>query len=344
MIPTFNIGSGEGLTASLQLQNTTRFSTEDIYVFDITANSSVFIVSGSNHEIKLYDRNSLRVDCVLSFHWDTITKVKAHKENFLLSSSKDASVALWDLRSPGGPVQVFRASRTEPLLAFDFNSSETILAAATELVHNDAKIIFWDTRQNNSIAGQFAESHNDDITQLHFHPSIPSKMLSGSTDGLICNYDITNFDEDEALVGVINSGSSVHKAGYFGPQADYVYCLTHIETFSIWSEKETSLLCNFGDLRQLSALNNNTVLDYAIDCYYDQPNQRLFVLGGSNSGDISIIHVSVNQLDICQNLRGGHTEVVRGVFWDPRANLMLSGGEDSNLSYWSAPINNCRRR
>ncbi|CAG8627141.1 7912_t:CDS:2, partial [Ambispora leptoticha] len=311
----FNVSSGEGLTASLQLQGTTCFSTADTYVFDVIANSS-----------------------------NTITKVKAQKENFLLSSSRDANVALWDLRTPGGPAKVFRASGTEPLLAFDINSNETILAAATELVQEDAKIIFWDVRQNNSIVGQFVESHNDDITQLHFHPSIPSKMLSGSTDGLICNYDITNFDEDEAIVGVVNSGSSIHKTGYFGPQAEFIYCLTHIETFSLLSEKDATLLCNFGDIRQLSSSNNNIVLDYAIDCYYDQINQRLFLLGGSNSGDINIIHVSVNQLEICQILRGGHTEIVRGVFWDPQANIILSGGEDSKLSYWSAPINNHRPR
>lgn len=71
--------------------------------------------------------------------------------------------------------------------------------------------------------------------KIECHPSIPSQMISASTDGLINNYDVMDFDEQEALISVMNSGSSVTKAGYFGPEAEYVYCLTHIETFSLFT-------------------------------------------------------------------------------------------------------------
>jgi WD repeat-containing protein 89 len=87
---------------------------------------------------------------------------------------------------------------------------------------------------------EFIDSHNDDITQVKFHPISPSQLITGSVDGLICSFDLKNFKEDNELVGVINSGSSINRAGYFG-NAEYVYCLTHNETFSLWSASE---VCN----------------------------------------------------------------------------------------------------
>ena len=74
------------------------------------------------------------------------------------------------------------------------------------------------------------ESHNDDITDITFHPMHPNRLLSGSTDGLISIFDTTIHDEEDALVQVINHGS-VHKAGYLAEDA--VYALSHDEHFSV---------------------------------------------------------------------------------------------------------------
>ncbi|CAG8608195.1 2128_t:CDS:2 [Paraglomus brasilianum] len=316
----------------LSLIYRTRFSTADVYIFDITANSSSYIVSGSQNEIKLYDRQTLNNTRVLPFHKEPITKIKSQGDFYLISSSKDGRIAFWDLRVANEPSIVYQATHAEPLLSFDVNFSETLLAAGTELVAEDAKIIFWDIRAS-SIITEFTESHSDDVTNLQFHPISASRLLTGAEDGIVCNYDISNFDEDEALVSVINSESTVHKAGYFGPQGEYVYCLTHTETFGLWSI-ESDALCNFGDVRSFSS-HGVCSIDYIIDCYYNNNTQRLYLLGGSNGGDISIIHVVVDELQFCQVLKGGHTEVVRSICWDPEINTLLSGGEDSMLSLWA---------
>jgi len=121
-----------------------------------------------------------------------------------------------------------------PLCSFDINSNEAMIAAGTELVVSEAKLMFFDTRQTKQMA-EFVESHNDDITHIQCHPTIPTQLISASTDGLVCNYSVEQFDEDEAILSVINSGSSVNRAGYFGPNSEYVYCLTHIETLSLHS-------------------------------------------------------------------------------------------------------------
>lgn len=94
-----------------------------------------------------------------------------------------------------------------------------------------------DLRNPSSVYAEFIESHNDDITQAKFHPISPTQLITGSVDGLICNFNLNSFKEDKDLVGVINSGSSINRAGYFG-NAEYVYCLTHNETFSLWGAPE----------------------------------------------------------------------------------------------------------
>ncbi|CAG8443118.1 17870_t:CDS:2 [Acaulospora morrowiae] len=301
------------------------------YIFDISATSTFCVVSGSNHELHSwnYNNDSLSFNGKLAFHTDTVTKLKIHKDHLLISSSKDGRIAIWDLRVPNSePVQVLQAGKREPLLSFDVNNLDTILAAGTELFNEDAKIIFWDLR-NSSIMSQFVESHNDDITQIQFHPTSPSQLISGSVDGLICSFDLKNFDEDNELSGVINSSSSISKAGYFGSDGEYVYCLTHTETFSLWGASECNLLCDFGDVRQSSV-----PIDYAIDCQFDSSTNRLFLFTGSQTGVLGVLHVAVNELQLCQTLSGGHSEIIRSVFWNPKTNIFLTGGEDAKLCLW----------
>ena len=45
----------------------------------------------------------------------------------------------------------------------------------------------------------FDESHNDDVTKLEFHPDIPTLLLAGSLDGILCIYDLAKENEEEAI-------------------------------------------------------------------------------------------------------------------------------------------------
>lgn len=135
--------------------------------------------------------------------------------------------------------------------------------------------------------------------KIECHPSIPSQMISASTDGLINNYDVMDFDEQEALISVMNSGSSVTKAGYFGPEAEYVYCLTHIETFSLFTLEvrisyedqlfflhcihtllyKGDVICDYGAVRDINVAS----VEYAITCSYDPFSRRFYLITGNNS-------------------------------------------------------------
>ncbi|KAF9420817.1 WD repeat-containing protein 89 [Podila epigama] len=321
----------------LNLHHSSAFSHGDIYIFDIAANNDNLIVSASSNEIKLYNPTTLAIKNVLKFHTDTITQIKVHNEYLLMSSSKDGQIGVWDLRTDAGPVQVFSVPEKHPLLSFDINASEQVIAAGTELIEFDANIHFFDARSHNStVIKTYSESHSDDVTNVKFHPTDPARLMTAAVDGLICQFDLKDMDEDEGLLVVANTGASVNKAGYFGPNSEYIYSLSHMETLSLWTAEDADPIHQFGDIRGVSNPSLGLTLDYAIDCQYEPETGRLYLLGGSNEGQISILHVTVNSLQLCQVLQGAHSEIVRSTSWNPKRGILYSGGEDAKLGLWTA--------
>ncbi|KAH8649419.1 hypothetical protein BGZ60DRAFT_389799 [Tricladium varicosporioides] len=103
---------------------------------------------------------------------------------------------------------------------------------------------------------QYIESHSDDVTELHFHPTGTSILLSGSTDGLVNIYNTTITDEEEALHQTINHGHSIHHANFLN-DVD-IFALSHDEQFSMYKvvtdpeegvEEPPPVI--FGDMREL---------------------------------------------------------------------------------------------
>ncbi|CAO3613549.1 unnamed protein product [Cunninghamella blakesleeana] len=321
-----NIEIVKDMIPTYQLIRTMNFGWEDQYVFNVTANSQYAIASASDNIIRLYDLATLQPATSLSFHQQRISKIKLYNDQYLFSASEDGKLARWDLRTNSQPVQIFES--------FDINCNDSMAVVGTlnEEVVQAAEIGFFDTRATRLIH-KFEESHGDDITEIQCHPTIPSQLISCSTDGLINNYDVTDFDENEALISVINSRSSVNKTGYFGPNAEYVFCLTHLETFSLHT-LEGDLVCDYGELKQINGI------DYAIDCNYDPIAQRLYLLTGDNNGSVQIFHVNLDSLQLCQTLQvpGGHSDVVRSIYWNHNTHSILTGGEDGKMCAWQGVL------
>lgn len=93
--------------------------------------------------------------------------------------------------------------------------------------------------------------HSDDITTLTYHPSSPSVLLSGSTDGLVNVYDTSIADEDDITVQTLNLNASIHRAGFL--DRSLVYALSHDERFAVYDVSEAhasgDAVKDFGDLR-----------------------------------------------------------------------------------------------
>ncbi|KAI8874196.1 WD40 repeat-like protein [Ramicandelaber brevisporus] len=296
--------------------------------------------SASNHQIKLYDADRLTLVSVLGSHGGQITQIKSRMPFIVMSSSVDGTVKFWDVRSSSGkPEMEFKAPNKKPLLCFDVNTDGRFLAAGTELVGSDSRILFWDLRNNNKLTAEFVESHSDDITTLQFHHSNPMGLLSAGTDGFISTPRRPDglFNEDEAPITVINTNSSVARAGLFGPNDEYIYCGHDMETFSVWSATEGTPIRDYGDIKQLSQ-QLGVQLNYQVGCQYDREAQQLFLFAGSNTGDINILGVEPDGLRLHRTLTEEEdfsSDVVRGFEWNPRTGSLISCSENSRLERWS---------
>lgn len=93
--------------------------------------------------------------------------------------------------------------------------------------------------------------------QLNFHPTVPTTLLSGSTDGLVNVYDTRVTDEDDVVAAAFNHGS-VHKAGFLpaippGREASELYALSHDEKLAVYdaggAAEQGAAAADFGDVR-----------------------------------------------------------------------------------------------
>ncbi|XP_065913646.1 WD repeat-containing protein 89-like isoform X2 [Dysidea avara] len=279
----------------LRCRSSFDISGEPTYLFELASsvrdNTSIIAATASNNVIKTYSRDTLQPQGLLKGHDGVITGLcfSHTNPNLLLSCSNDKTVRLWDLRGSSQDVTIFKAKPRVALTSFDLNCTDTLIAAGAELVEEDAYLFFWDIRSP-KVMGKFSESHNDDITQVKFCPSYPTQLASGSTDGLVCVYDITELDEDEAIVSVLNTESSVANLGYFGPQYEYVYSLTHTETFHVWNALQANLLSNQRSVRELLLEKHKLQVDYLVDCTYNEATQRLFIVAGDHNGRVYVTH------------------------------------------------------
>ncbi|PGH06210.1 hypothetical protein AJ79_06598 [Helicocarpus griseus UAMH5409] len=259
-------------------------------------------------------------------------------KNLIATSGRDGTVKLWDVRNKRkDAVMTVAADKSAPITALTCSPEPCTIVAGTELVSSQASVIFWDIRSPAQPRLQYVESHNDDITELQFHPTRHNVLLSGSTDGLVNIYDTTISDEDDALLQVVNHGS-IHKAGFLGEHA--IYALSHDEVFSIhpFNNPDENAVepapIQFGDLRPV--LQN----DYVVQVLDGRGGT--FVASGKASEkhhfDLTpLISSPKFDLDISNTWRipGAHgEEIVRSVFLDNTSRTIFTCGEDGHVRSW----------
>ncbi|KAJ3306701.1 WD repeat-containing protein 89 [Kappamyces sp. JEL0829] len=306
------------------------------YCLEIAPNASRkahFATSLSSGSIHLHDVNAFTAYQVIGPQ--TTNSVISHIQfdnsnpHLLWASTRENQVVLHDTRTTSAPVHTYRCPA--PVLSFDLNANHSILAAGTELLGDDASILFYDVRASPSEAiATFNECHSDDVTQIQFHPSTPNAMVSGSTDGLVCLYDLTSMNEDDSLYQVIKE-NSVSKVGFFGPAFEYLYCSTHIETLSLWTFQNAESIVHYGDVRGASP---DLSLDYCIDWTFDAASGHLFLQAGSQSGNIGILDVTLSGVELVYTLNHGHEDIVRSVYWNMADRFLVSGSEEGKLCHW----------
>lgn len=162
-------------------------------------------------------------------------------------------------------------------LSLDVSLDGRTIATGTVLKGEDASIHFWDSRNPTVPIFSHTSTHSDDITSIHFHPTLPDRLLSASSDGLLSITNTAEQDEDEAVEHVGNWGCSIAQAGWY---YDGVWAASDMETFSLWtSELDKVLEPRFKGIAPCAQYSWEP--DYLIGCYQSQ--DRLVPIVGSNS-------------------------------------------------------------
>lgn len=102
-----------------------------------------------------------------------------------------------------------------------------------------------DKRNPNQPIALHTSTHSDDINLLSFNTSNPQLLLSGSADCLLSITDVSEADEDEAVVYVGNWGCSVARAGWMSATEGIkarllepaIWSHSDMETMAIWSDE-----------------------------------------------------------------------------------------------------------
>ncbi|KAL4082095.1 WD40-repeat-containing domain protein [Scleroderma yunnanense] len=326
---------------------------ESNYVLSLTSLQNFYAASASSpsNKITLFDKVGLRSVQILPGHEDATTYLRTihafggSTKSTLLSSGKDGCVRAWDERSGVVSIQMMGSGR-RPLLCCDASNDGFLVAAGTDLQKDDAFILYWDPRNPAAPLRSHGSTHSDDITAVHFGrtPLSANLLFSASSDGLISISDAKEADEDEAVTHVGNWGCSVSQGGWiYDSKEPHFWTASDMETFGYWSSELDKLQDT--DIRQPSWQDQGQtwVTDYLIGCHCSaRAESGLAVFVGSNEGDAALITNSdLSKPDAPWTLRsvwtGGHAGIVRSILWDEDNDVLVTGGEDSNILTWRGP-------
>ncbi|XP_034015523.1 WD repeat-containing protein 89-like [Thalassophryne amazonica] len=318
-------------------------SEESMYILDVAQSTGLLAVSCSDFTIHIHDKNRLNLVGEYRGHRRRICGIAFDhtSPNLLFSGSADGTVRAWDLRQPWtDAVMQFMSDQQFRYCSFDLNCSSTLLCAGTQRVNGeDSFLIFWDVRQGGGVLGAYSESHSDDITHVHFHPQDEDRMASGSTDGLVNVFDLSQTTEEQALQVTCNSNSSTSSVCWSGADYNQLLCLGHDESLHLWDlshldTNEPLTVFSASDARSLTLLADGSGVEYLVGGSWLEKAQKLLVVGGKNSGDLHLMECDSSGLRLLSSLEGGHSSTVRCFLWDEVREALVTGGEDAQLLLW----------
>ena len=329
------------------------------YIFDLVCSpyqQQCIIASVSDHSLLTVDSNYFAITSKGKGHRGRINSIECCMDstNLLLSASNDKNVFLWDLRVFTGPVSKIPhddevlgvSSGMNGVLASSCNSS-IFFYDMRFLTHNHSLSTATTTtgscsggsskRPRQTIA-EYSDVHSDVITHLKFHPVHRNILHSASEDGLICTYDVTVSESEDAVTSILNTECPIARFGFFGANLEGVYSISTVETMSCWHYPSAQRLSCFSTIRE------EFNLDYLVDCFtinhdYDNNCSELYLLGGNSDGMGSIIKVDPTACTLVNTINHqeyGHGANIRccSIQYNGNETCLVTGGEDSRICRW----------
>ncbi|KAK4241574.1 WD40-repeat-containing domain protein [Achaetomium macrosporum] len=319
-----------------------KYPGREIFVLDILPVATGFAATASDQTLSLFDPLRLSQGPVKKLRTEhenlTAAKVYDAGNSIICSTGENGTVSVWDLRLDPGSARALQIRGNQPnILSLACSNETNTVAAGTELANHQASIVIWDLRSPSSPRSQFSEGHSDDITELTYHPTNPSLLLSGSTDGLVNITDTSIADEDEAVQQTFNHGS-VHRAGFLNETE--VFAASHDEKFALYDMAEQTrtgaATVDFGDVRTLLGCQYLAAVAPKLGGM-----GAVVGVGAQNQDMFQLFHLAKGpggwalDRETVVGLPGAHgTELVRGFCFYDEQQLVFTAGEDGCVKAW----------
>ncbi|KAL8453329.1 hypothetical protein Emag_001920 [Eimeria magna] len=207
--------------------------------------------------------------------------------------------------------------------------------------------------------------HGDVVAALRFHPVHPSLLVSGGEDSLVCVTDTTavadSEDNEASPVACFSQERAVKGLSLVGPGASCICIRSAMEDVGLWQveglsrdSRDTNGVVVQRKAEWLSVRSHPSIRDgdscgYVVEVFYDEVTGRLFILAGSVSGNLLLLHANLDGVapaaefkrDACHSgVAGGsgHSGVVRGAISIPvvggGGSAILTCGEDGRVCAW----------
>lgn len=259
-------------------------------------------------------------------------------ENLFYCTRADGYCYCYDIRTKS---QIYSfndaCGANKPFTCMDINQNSRLVCCGTEKVLADSFMLFFETRQRKLLGGYW-ESHDDDITDVKFHPKNPDAIMSCSTDGLLNVYDLKQNTEDDALIGSFNTESSAASLNWFRrSNTDHVGCVTHTNDLQVYNVESQDKELEFKREQITKVIMRNSHIDcYLVGCHTEENMEDVFLLATSNfnRGEcLRSLALRAETLEPAVDFARNH-QIVRCSHYDPAKNFLFTGGEAGSIHFW----------
>ncbi|XP_058834060.1 WD repeat-containing protein 89 [Topomyia yanbarensis] len=276
------------------------------------------------------DKRSSTIRGVKFFHQDC---------NLLMSCTEDGTVMLHDLRSMK-PVATYHDCSEGPAktsTSFDINENDRVLCVSTEVQKDgDSYLLFYDIREREYM-GSYWECHSEDITNVQFHPTNPDLMASGSVDGLINVFDISQPNEDEAMQYCFNVDNSIETfSWHLSPsEKDWISCVTTTNDFHLYDIASQDQEVQFSRENITASIRRTSSIDCnVIGAHNDSTG--FFLLAGSNYNNGECLRsLRYENKRFTPHINFMHNkQIVRASVYNDKEQCLITTGEGGLITVW----------
>ncbi|CAG9137073.1 unnamed protein product [Plutella xylostella] len=224
----------------------------------------------------------------------------------------------------------------KPFECLDVSCNGRVICAGSQLVKDDAFLVFWDQKMPKPLGGYW-NSHTEDITQVKFHKEKPETLATGSSDGLMNIFNITEPTEDDALIYSLNVENSVEKLSWLDDKVAAV--ITQSNDLQTWDTEAGDMLRSYSRDKVAKSIKRSKHDDcYLVDAFTARDGAHV-LLAGSYGGDGSCLRsVSLGDKKLrARTALRGNTQTVSCSWYQQDKDILVTTGEGGVISVWARP-------